>query len=103
MLSCPTELKSFDIAEEERAYRKDHDAWLQGLYFRMALGNVLGNMFSKGGSEKSPYPKEPISSEQYRLKHMTQAEYDNYVLRKMISNEEAFIARQKANGLQEAL
>ncbi len=47
--------------EESNAFNVDYQAWLTGMYVHRALAVVIGGAFSKRGSVKQQYPKEPIS------------------------------------------
>ena len=53
-------LRPYLLAENIKREERNYFLWLQGAYFYDALGVVMANSFSKKGSKKREYVKEPI-------------------------------------------
>ena len=53
-------LRPYLLAENIKREERNYFAWLQGAYIYDAVGCIIGNAFSKKGSKKKEYVKEPI-------------------------------------------
>ena len=52
-------VEDFVKADRMRQERANNESWLQGMYFYDGLCCALHNAFSKKGTSKAEYPKEP--------------------------------------------
>lgn len=95
--SCPHELEPYRLAHEIKLQEQDTLAWISGMYFKRALEVVLGGAL---GSKNIEYMSESIMAEMNKYAGMTQEEIDEIEIRKMIANEEKWIAKQKASGMK---
>ena len=53
-------LRPYLLAENIRREERNYFAWLQGAYIYDALSVVMANSFSKKGSPRKEYCKEPV-------------------------------------------
>lgn len=53
-------LRPYLLAENIKREERNYFLWLQGAYMYDAFQTVIGNSFSKRGSKKLEYAKEPI-------------------------------------------
>lgn len=94
--STPNDLEPYKYAHELKLKEQDEMAWLNGLYVKRALEVVIGSAFGK----QVEYMKDSILSETTKYQGMTQEEIDEIELKKMIANEERWMAKQNANGMK---
>ena len=53
-------LRPYLLAEDIKREERNYFLWLQGAYIYDAVGVVMSNAFSKKGSKKKEYIKEPV-------------------------------------------
>lgn len=53
-------LRPYLLAEDIKREERNYFLWLQGAYIYNAVAAVVGNAFSKKGSKKQEYLKEPV-------------------------------------------
>lgn len=95
--SCPKDLEPYRLAHEIKMQEQDTLAWISGKYVMSAFSTVLGQMF---GNKKAEYESESILAKMNEYAGMTQEEIDEMEIRKMITNEDKWIAHQRANGMK---
>lgn len=57
----PLMVRAFYKADRLRRERMDEEAWLQGVYVKLAIDSTIGNAFRKNSQDSVEYPKEPAT------------------------------------------
>ena len=97
-ISTPNELQPYETAYKMRLEDIDTLNFYNGLYTLRALNMALDSALG-GGKSHIKYFEQPIIQEANKYSLLTQEEKDEIELRKMLANEEAWIARYKMSGL----
>ena len=56
----PLMVRAFYKAEKIRRELSDEKAWLQGIYFKLAIESSVGNAFRAKGATPEQYPEVPM-------------------------------------------
>lgn len=98
MASTPRKMRPYDIAQEIRLEQQDYMAWIQGIYFRKAVSDIVGAALSKhADASKFAYFGKPILAEALEDARLTPEERQQRELAKMLAVEEEWILHDRMN------
>lgn len=79
----------FEVCQKSYYQNLYETAWLNGLYFNIALQNTAGNMFAKKGAKPLEYPNEPFDP--FKQKKVITSENLESEYRDLQKNQSDFI------------
>lgn len=70
----PLMVRAFYKASQLALEKKNNEAWLNGLYFSLAISSTIGNAFNQG--DPIEYPLEPINFREQKKEEESWSEDD---------------------------